>query len=212
MILGVAVVVTQSAYAVYVEVRFAELLNSLEAKRSMQVAESRCLGEPSEEILLLPILKSWISDSYPFPQSDPKAESYMSSMYYHGFWFNYSKHIYLDGEQLIAYWSIREDKWHVGNFHWIARNRLVWQCVCESCQVVGPEGECGIATELRTSPQVEAALHCNDRRHIIPSPAAFGAAGYALASGTPAQVVAAFEAEASSVADHSARGEGAKGD
>lgn len=132
MILGVAVVITQAAYAAHVEARFAELLDSLDVKRSIQVAESRCLGEPSEEISLLPILESWISDSYPFPQSDPKADSYMSSLYYHGYWFNYSKQIHVDGEELIAYWSIRENRWHVGKFHWNRLGPDVWQCVCES--------------------------------------------------------------------------------
>lgn len=130
MILGVVLVVTHVAYPAYVEARFAELLESLEEEGAVRFESSRCLGKSSEKIQLVPIFRSWSAGCYPFPLSDPKAESYMSCMYYHGKYFNYSKHLNVDGEDLITYWSIRENKWHVGNFDWVGRFCLVWRCAC----------------------------------------------------------------------------------
>ena len=130
MILGVALVVTHVAYPAFVEARFAELLESLEEEGAIRVESSRCLGKPSEKIQLVPIFRSWSSGHYPFPLSDSWAESYMSTMYWHGQRFNYCKKLKVDGEDLIAYWSIRKNKWHVGNFQWVGRNRLVWRCAC----------------------------------------------------------------------------------
>ena len=141
MILGVALVVTHVAYPAYVEARFAELLESLEEEGAVRVEISRCLGKPSEKIQLVPVFRSWSWGHYPFPLSDSKSQSFMSSAYWHGYYFNYCKELKLDGEDLIAYWSIRENKWHVGNFHWVGRNRLVWRCACTTSRSPLAHGE-----------------------------------------------------------------------
>lgn len=132
MLLGITLLAAQFAYPHYVERRFTKVVESLESKYEITIEKSRCLGKQSDKILILAIFSSWNSDSYPFHITGDKAESYMSSSYWHGLWFNYSKTLKLDGERAIAYWSIRENRWHVGEFHFGAYN-LVWQCICETC-------------------------------------------------------------------------------
>ena len=141
MIMGVALAVTHVAYPGYVEARFAELLESLEEEGAVRVESSRCLGKPSEKIQLAPIVRSWSWGRYPFPLSDSKFQSHISSAYWHGYWFNYCKLLKVDDEDLIAYWSIRENKWHVGNFHWVGRFRLVWRCACTTSRSPLAQGE-----------------------------------------------------------------------
>ena len=133
LLLGITLLVIHLAYPPYVERRFAKVVESLEAKYEITIEKSRSLGKQSDKILALPVLSSRITDSYPFHRTDDKAKSYMSSSYWHGLWFNYSKTLKLDGERAIAYWSIRENRWHVGEFHWRGGYRPVWQCICETC-------------------------------------------------------------------------------
>ncbi len=133
MLLGITLLVVHLAYPPYVERKFARVLESLEAEYKVKIEQSRCLGEQSEKILVMPILCSRTTDNYPFQQTDSKANSFYSSSYWHGYWFNYTKIITLDDQQMIAYWSIRENRWHVGQFYWPARNNLVWKCICETC-------------------------------------------------------------------------------
>jgi len=38
----------------------------------------------------------------------------MQFAYWHGYFFNYCKVVDLGGRKLIAYWSVRENKWHLG--------------------------------------------------------------------------------------------------
>lgn len=133
MLLGFTLLVIHLTYPPYVERSFAKVMESLESKYEVTIKQAHCLGKQSEKILILPILRSRISDSYPFKLTDEKAKSYMSSSYWHGLWFNYSKTLTLDGAQAIAYWSIRENRWHVGEFHWLGGYRPIWQCFCETC-------------------------------------------------------------------------------
>ena len=114
-------------YTTHVEDEFRSFMERKWPGGQFQVEESRCVGKPSAEIRLLPIARSKINGEYPFlgEMRDPVGVSYMQCMYYHGYWFNYCKLVQIDGKDLIAYWSIKEDIWHLGQFTWTDR-RMTW--------------------------------------------------------------------------------------
>jgi hypothetical protein len=105
-----------SIYKAHVEHRFQTSLRLRGIAGRVRVKESRCLGETSKRIRLIPILHSKFRGSYPYLDQveDPKERSYMQFAYHHGYWFNYCKVVELDGTDQIAFWSLTEDRWHLG--------------------------------------------------------------------------------------------------
>ena len=102
-------------YQSHVEAEFKTFMRARIAGQQFEVRQSRCLGMTSRRIRLWPILKSKLTGSYPYLSriGDLHEKSYMQVAYFHGYWFNYCKLVRLERRELIAYWSLKEDRWHV---------------------------------------------------------------------------------------------------
>ncbi len=122
-------------YKLHVETEFKSFMRARVPDQDFDVKESRCLGKTSNRIRLWPILKSKRSGSYPYlsQMKDPIGKSYMQVAYFHGYWFNYCKLVQLNGRVLIAYWSLKEDRWHLGELHWL-NPKCVWEEYDRSAQ------------------------------------------------------------------------------
>jgi hypothetical protein len=116
-----------SLYWLHVESEFRSFMNERIAGRQFEVKESRCLGKASSQISLWPILKSRFTNAYPYlsEEKDPKGKAYMQCTYSHGYFFNYCRIVQVDGRQLTAYWSLKEDRWRLGQLVWVNPNN-VW--------------------------------------------------------------------------------------
>ena len=116
------------SYPQRVESKFLELVSTLSAQGQVVVVHgSRCLGKPSETIRVFPILQSWRTGRYPWGPN-----RYLSTAYWHGYWFNYCKIFRVGSVELLAYWSMREGRWHVGKFVSATRG-LRWECLSGTC-------------------------------------------------------------------------------
>ena len=114
-------------YRAHVEREFEVFTENSLAGEPFQVLESRCVGKQSERIRLRPIAVSTFTGSYPYIDEilGPRDRAYMEFVYYHGYSFNYCKKVRIDEREFIAYWSLKQDRWHMGSFERIDR-RHVW--------------------------------------------------------------------------------------
>jgi hypothetical protein len=126
-VIGLAAWVTH--YPSYVESRFDRLLRSLRRKSDAKVSRSSCLGDPAESIRLYPIVYSKWTNKWPYMQKEKsqRARDYMQSTYWHGYWFNYCKQLQIDGDMYLAYWSLKEGQWHVGNLTYPGNDTREWK-------------------------------------------------------------------------------------
>ena len=102
-------------YRRHVESEFVAFITPFDHRETVSILESRCVGKTVSSIRLLPIAESKLFGSYPYlcDIEAPRERSYMESAYWHGYWFNYCKRLVRCGEELTAYWSLQEDRWHL---------------------------------------------------------------------------------------------------
>lgn len=104
-----------SWYRQHVESEFATFIAQHEHREPVKILEPRCLGKEVTSIRLWPIVGSKLLGSYPYLDEivAPRERAYMEFAYWHGYSFNYCKPVVRDGEDLTAYWSLKEDLWHL---------------------------------------------------------------------------------------------------
>ncbi|MCP3919375.1 MAG: hypothetical protein GY711_27880 [bacterium] len=100
-------------YRTHVEQEFEDFMTSIVPGGAFHVLETRCVGKPSAGIALRPIAVSRFTGSYPYIDEipGPRDRAYMETMYWHGYWLNYCKRVKTSERDLIAYWSLRQDRW-----------------------------------------------------------------------------------------------------
>jgi hypothetical protein len=110
-------------YRTRVERAFSKFTRLQFGDKPFVVKQSLCLGSPANRIKLLPIIRSRLTGSYPYAKDEgPLGRAQFQSAYHHGYYFNYCKVIRAEpaygtpDQDLIAFWSLKEGRWHMGNF------------------------------------------------------------------------------------------------
>jgi len=102
-------------YRRHVESEFASFIAPYGHHEAVSILESRCIGKEADSIRLRPIVGSTLFGSTPYVDEidAPRERASLECVYYHGYWFNYCKRIVRGSEDMLAYWSLMEDRWHL---------------------------------------------------------------------------------------------------
>ncbi len=112
-IVAVVSLLVTFAYPPYVESRFDDAIRQLRQNHDVEVIGSRCLWKERDRIDPAAIVYSKLLDRYPFITDEDWA--FYEDAYWHGMWFNYCKQLRVDGKYVFAYWSVRENRWNIGD-------------------------------------------------------------------------------------------------